>query len=63
MIFGAGIFLKMCGGKKLSGTELVSQNRSDHGGREWARNHAVAEIAEFLGFPKDPAILKILRSY
>ena len=30
---------------RLSDTKLASQNRSDHGGREQARKHSVAEIA------------------
>ena len=29
------------------GTKIASQNRSDHGGRKWARNHSAAEIAGF----------------
>ena len=29
----------------LSGTDLASQNRSDHSGRERARNHSVGEMA------------------
>ena len=30
-----------------SGTKIASQNRSDHGGRKWARNHSAAEIEGF----------------
>ena len=31
----------------LSGTEIASRNRCDHGGRKRARNHSAAEIAGF----------------
>ena len=32
---------------ELSGTEIASQNRSDHGGCKQARSHSAAEIAGF----------------
>ena len=35
----------------LSGTKIASQNRSDHGGRKWDRNHSAAEIARFFASP------------
>ena len=35
----------------LSGTKLASQNPSDHGGREQARNHSDADIAGFCASP------------
>ena len=36
---------------RLSGTKNASQNRSDHGGRKWVRNHSAAEIARFFALP------------
>ena len=35
----------------LSSAKLASQNRSDHGGRERARNHSAAEIAALFAWP------------
>ena len=43
---GPGI-LSSVGVGGLSGTRIASQNRSDHGGRKWARNHSASEIARF----------------
>ena len=31
--------------RELSGTKIALQNRSDHGGRKWARNRFAEEIA------------------
>ena len=42
-------------GRYLSSPKLASQNRSDHGGCKWARNHSAAEIA---GFSTSPAAKK-----
>ena len=38
-------------GPALSGTNVATQNRSDHGGRKRARNHSAAEIAGFFASP------------
>ena len=42
-------FLRVLGAT-LSGTKIASQNRSDHGGCKWARNHSAAEIARVFRF-------------
>ena len=41
---------------RLAAQKIASQNRSDHSGRKWARNHSAAEIA---GFFASPAAKKI----
>ena len=38
-------------GGDLGGTNIASQNRSDHGGRKRARNHSAAETAGFFASP------------
>ena len=35
----------------LAAQKITSQNRNDHGGRKWARNHSAAEIAGFFASP------------